>query len=93
MRFCVCASLCTKKQCFALVLVLTSVSVYPWLISLQKHSLQKPAAGCIPNDYYDMGVAVGPLNVPANVYYPVKLQITGWSDGTRVSYTNGTNGS
>lgn len=43
------------------------------------------AAGCIPNDYWDMGVAVGPLNVPPSVYYPVKLVITGWSDGSSVS--------
>lgn len=43
------------------------------------------AAGCIPNDYWDMGVAVGPLNVPPGVYYPVKLVITGWSDGSSVS--------
>jgi len=43
------------------------------------------AAGCIPNDFQDMGVAVGPLNVPANLYYPVKIAITGWSDGSAVS--------
>lgn len=32
-----------------------------------------------------MGVAVGPLNVPANLYFPVRLTIRGWSDGSSVS--------
>lgn len=43
------------------------------------------AAGCIPSDFWDLGVAVGPLNVPSNLYYPVKLVITRWSDGSSVS--------
>lgn len=43
------------------------------------------AAGCIPNDYWDYGVAVGPLNVPSGVYFPVRIRITGWSDGSAVS--------
>jgi len=45
--------------------------------------------GCIPNDFQDMGVAVGPLNVPANLYYPVKIAITGWSDGSAVNFEPG----
>jgi hypothetical protein len=43
--------------------------------------------GCIPSDYWDMGVAVGPLNVPTNTYFPVRLTIRGWSDGSSVSST------
>jgi len=46
---------------------------------------QTPAAGCIPTDYNNHGVAIGPLKAPAGMYYPVKLVITGWSDGSDVS--------
>jgi len=37
------------------------------------------------NDYWDLGVAVGPLDAPAGLYYPVKIAITGWSDNSKVS--------
>lgn len=47
------------------------------------------AAGCIPNDYWDMGVAVGPLNVPAGLYFPARITIRGWSDGSSVSDVDG----
>jgi hypothetical protein len=41
--------------------------------------------GCIPSDFQDMAVAVGPLDVPTGLYFPAKLEITGWSNGFSVS--------
>jgi len=38
--------------------------------------------GCIMNDYWNLGVAVGPLEAPPGLYYPVKIVIDGWSDTT-----------
>jgi hypothetical protein len=62
-----------------------AVSAWPATPMMPFRHLPVNAAGCIPNDYWDYGVAVGPLNVPSGVFFPVRIRITGWSDGSAVS--------